>query len=127
MCNSEENGERGYCPKLESRKEGYIAGAEPREKRIDELKTTNKRISDECHKLVDTLEKKQKEIAELETRCNELFLQTCEPPEKIKELKSEIENDRDLPAIAYMQGGERERGKRCITDSSAKNAGKPRK
>lgn len=28
MCNSEENGERGYCPKLESRKEGYIAGAE---------------------------------------------------------------------------------------------------
>ena len=37
MCNSEENGERGYCPKLESRKEGYIVGAEPREKRIAEL------------------------------------------------------------------------------------------
>lgn len=37
MCNSEENGERGYCPKLESRKEGYLAGAEPREKRIAEL------------------------------------------------------------------------------------------
>ena len=27
MCNSEENGERGYCPKYESRIEGYIAGA----------------------------------------------------------------------------------------------------
>lgn len=27
MCNSEENGKRGYCPKFESRKEGYIAGA----------------------------------------------------------------------------------------------------
>ena len=37
MCNSEENGERSYCPKLESRKEGYIAGADPREKRIAEL------------------------------------------------------------------------------------------
>lgn len=33
MCNSEENGERGYCPKFESRKEGYIEGAkEEREK-----------------------------------------------------------------------------------------------
>ena len=37
MCNSEENGERNYCAKFESRKEGYIAGAEPREKRIAEL------------------------------------------------------------------------------------------
>ena len=37
MCNSEENGDRIYCAKLESRKEGYIAGAEPREKRIAEL------------------------------------------------------------------------------------------
>ena len=41
----------------------YIAGAEPREKRI----------------------------AELETRCNELFLQTCEQAEKIKELEAQIE------------------------------------
>ena len=37
MCNSEENGDRIYCAKLESIKEGYIAGAEPREKRIAEL------------------------------------------------------------------------------------------
>ena len=50
-------------------------------------------------------------IAELETRCNELFLQTCEQAEKIKELKSEIENDRDLPAIAYMQGAEKQKKK----------------
>lgn len=35
------------------------------EKRIVELGVTNQRISDECHKLVDTLEKKQKEVAEL--------------------------------------------------------------
>jgi peptidoglycan hydrolase CwlO-like protein len=44
----------------------YVMGAEPREKRIAELETTNKRISNECHTLVDTLEKKQKEITELE-------------------------------------------------------------
>ena len=45
--------------------QGYLAGAEPREKRIAELETTNKRISDECHKLVGSLEKKQNEIVEL--------------------------------------------------------------
>lgn len=43
----------------------YRAGAELREKRIIELETTNKRISDECHKLVGSLEKKQNEIVEL--------------------------------------------------------------
>ena len=37
MCNSEENGERLYCAKFESRKEGYIAGAEPREREIKSL------------------------------------------------------------------------------------------
>ena len=46
----------------------YIKGAELREKRIAELEATNKRISDECHKLVDTLEKKQKEVVELEAQ-----------------------------------------------------------
>ena len=34
-------------------------------RRIAELEATNKKISAECHKLVDSLEKKQKEIAEL--------------------------------------------------------------
>ena len=42
------------------------------EKRITELKTTNKRISDECHKLVDSLEKKQKEVVDLEKENAEL-------------------------------------------------------
>lgn len=51
MCNSEENGERGYCPKFESRKEGYIAGAEPREKRIAELEAQVKYWKAEYDKL----------------------------------------------------------------------------
>ena len=38
------------------------------EKRITELEATNKKISDECHKLVATLEKKQNENAELKAR-----------------------------------------------------------
>ena len=38
---------------------------EPREKRIEELEATNKKISNECHKLVYSLEKKQKENAAL--------------------------------------------------------------
>ena len=49
-------------------RDGYLASAEPREKRITDLESTNKKISDECHKLVDTLEKKQKEVAELEAQ-----------------------------------------------------------
>lgn len=52
--------------------DGYITGAEPREKRIVDLESTNKKISDECHKLVDSLEKKQNEIAELKDYNNYL-------------------------------------------------------
>ena len=57
------------------------------------------------------IEGRDVKIKELETRCNELFLQTCEQAEKIKELSAEIENDRDLPAIAYMQGAEKQKKK----------------
>lgn len=35
MCNSEENGERGYCPKYESRIEGYITGATEETKELE--------------------------------------------------------------------------------------------
>ena len=60
---------------------------------------------------IDSAEPREKQIVELETRCNELFLQTWEQAEKIKELNAEIENDRDLPAIAYMQGAEKQKKK----------------
>ena len=50
---------------IDSVKQAYIAGAEPRERRIAELETTNKKISSECHKLVDSFEKKQNENVEL--------------------------------------------------------------
>ena len=43
----------------------FIQGYRQSEKRITELEITNKRISDECHKLVDSLEKKQNENVEL--------------------------------------------------------------
>lgn len=46
----------------------YIDSAEPREKRITNLEITNNKISNECHKLVDTLEKKQNEYELLETQ-----------------------------------------------------------
>jgi septal ring factor EnvC (AmiA/AmiB activator) len=45
----------------------------------------------------DIYDKKNKQIAELETRCNELFLQTCEQAEKIKEL----EEDNNALQTAY--------------------------
>ena len=67
-----------------------------------------KELKAECDLAIEGRDVK---IKELETRCNELFLQTCEQAEKIKELKAEIENDRDLPAIAYMQGAEKQKKK----------------
>ena len=42
----------------------FESGYEQSEKRIEELEATNRRISDECHKLVGSLEKKQNEIVE---------------------------------------------------------------
>lgn len=50
----------------------FIQGYRQSEKRIVELESTNKKISDECHKLVDTLERKQKEIADLEAQIEEM-------------------------------------------------------
>ena len=61
---------------------GYLAGAEPREKRIAELE-------DKLANADYQLEGRDIKIKELETRCNELFLQTCEQVEKIKELKDD--------------------------------------
>lgn len=76
MCNSEENGERGYCPKLESRKEGYIAGAEPREKRIAELEKR-------CANYEMTISKMEKGTCDI---CKEI-----EKDKKIEELEAKIE------------------------------------
>lgn len=40
---------------------------------------------------VDSAEPREKRIAELEARCNELFLQTCEQAKKIAELEAQNE------------------------------------
>lgn len=60
------------CSPFDYAKAIYLAGAEPREKRIADLEATNKNISDECHKLVDSLEKKQNEVAELEAQIEKM-------------------------------------------------------
>ena len=59
-------GVRIRCSEFEILEKHIINFAEPKERRIAELEATNKKISDECHKLVDTLEKKQKDVVELE-------------------------------------------------------------
>ena len=71
--------------------EAYIKGAEPREKRIEELEATNKKISNECHKLVDSLEKKQKVIAELEKEKCELLGIIQGKDEAIKDLEWQLQ------------------------------------
>jgi hypothetical protein len=63
--------------KIKAYRDGYLASAEPREKRITDLEATNKNISNECHKLVDSLEKKQKEVAELKEKNKWYSEQVC--------------------------------------------------
>jgi predicted RNase H-like nuclease (RuvC/YqgF family) len=52
--------------------QSYLAGAEPREKRIAELEATNKKISSECRNLVNSLEKKQNEIVVLKAQIEQM-------------------------------------------------------
>ncbi len=72
-------------------KQAYLAGAEPREKRITELEATNKKISDECHKLVDSLEKKQNKNELLETQNIKIQAEVSKLTIKSAELEKENE------------------------------------
>lgn len=82
----------GWETDYEARKQAYLTGAEPREKRIEELEATNKKISDECHKLVDSLEKKQNKNELLETQNIKLQAEVSRLTIKNAELKELIKN-----------------------------------
>lgn len=74
--------------------DGYMDSAEPREKRIAELEEEVTRLRNESLDIIN----KYTRFAETDRRT-------------IVELEAEIENDRDLPAIAYMQGAEKQKKK----------------
>lgn len=84
MCNSEENGERGYCPKLESRKEGYIAGAEPREREIKSLGERCLQLQKDKGNLTDSVRDLEEKLANADYQLEGRDLE-------IKELKAQIE------------------------------------
>jgi len=91
LCNKCENkvdciSNFSYCKKVVL--QAYLAGAEPREKRI----------------------------AELEARCNELFLQTCGQAKKIKELEAQI----DKMKCCYNCKHSRTEYEHCKTDKHEK-------
>lgn len=65
-------GTRIRCSAYETKLYLILRFAEPKEKRIAELKATNKRISDECHNLVNSLEKKQNEIVALKAQIEKM-------------------------------------------------------
>ena len=82
--------------------ETYIAGAELREKRISDLESTNKKISNEFHKLVDSFEKKQNENVELIGKVAFLEKYIAELEQQIEKMKKyldcdccEYQNDKD--------------------------------
>jgi len=66
------------------------AFVDKQQKRIAELEATNKKISDECHKLVDSLEKKQKEVVDLEKENAELKKMYHESDEDNNKLRENI-------------------------------------
>ena len=51
------------------------------------------------------------EIKRLEDRIRELWNEKEDLLKENAELKAEIENDRDLPTVAYMQGAEKQKKK----------------
>ena len=65
---------------MDNTRKGFKLTPTDKDKRIEELEATNKKISDECHKLVGTLEKKQKENAELKKE-NKVLAQNLEDTE----------------------------------------------
>ena len=75
------------------------------EKRIAELEAT-------CNKWFEHLKNREEELLnELNNQNAKYNKQIAELEKENAELKDEIENDRDLPAIAYMQGAEKQKKK----------------
>lgn len=83
-------------------KEGYLAGAEPREKRIEELEgllINSKRLS-------DTIEKAQKkQIAELEAQIEQLQRINNEQKETLKKVRVALIQERTANIMNYGKGG----------------------
>ena len=106
-----------YCTPLypESFIQGYLAGAEPRENKIAEIKANcdlaieGRDIKIKELELELTVEKDQhQEEINLHLHAEE-YIKSLE--KENAELKAEIENDRDLPTVAYMQGAENQKKK----------------
>ena len=93
-------GDKPLSPHWDFFQDGVEFGERQSEKRISDLEATNKTISNECHKLVDSLEKKQNEVAELEERNREL-LESCEGATMMyKDLCKAKEIIRDFLSVA---------------------------
>lgn len=112
MCNSVENGERGYCPKYESRIEGYITGATETTKELQEeittLKHNRKTVAHLSSCISDVQEKK---IAELELEIKKLT-QHLEPQlmtDLLKQVREEVEQEQRIKKLeAQIEGKENE-------------------
>lgn len=77
---------------------GYVLGAEPREKQIQIDAKQIRALQKQNGELTD-------KVKELEVRCNELFLQTCEQAERVKELEAQIEKMKCCEICMYKGFG----------------------
>ena len=111
-------GDKPLSPHWDFFQDGVEFGERQSEKRIEELEATNKTISNECHKLVDSLEKKQNEVAELkkqlrDKKCNDkdcpVFITLVRAIKENAELKELVEKYRQAVDkclhITFMGGG----------------------
>ena len=111
-------GDKPLSPHWDFFQDGVEFGERQSEKRIAELEVTNKNISNECHKLVDSLEKKQNEVAELkkqlrDKKCNDkdcpVFIKLIQANKENAELKELVEKYRQAVDkclhITFMGGG----------------------
>ena len=100
-------GDKPLSPHWDFFQDGVEFGERQSEKRIAELEATNKTISNECHKLVNSLEKKQNEVAELKKQLRDKKCNDKDCPVFIKLIQANKENaelkDYRLTTLAKQQ------------------------
>ena len=100
MCNSEENGERGYCPKYESRKEGYIAGATEATK---ELQEENERLKKGGCCLVNCNGRENGiELRKAKIKIEQLEKQIEKMKSDVREMAEQADKNGDMLALKRM-------------------------
>lgn len=82
---------------------------------VDDIEKENRLLGVRCNQLLKDKGKLTDQIADIKANCDLAIegrdVKIMELEKENAELKAEIENDRDLPTVAYMQGAEKQKKK----------------